>query len=60
MDLYTMSNRNLPMPWSSEILLSATMAPEFILSFTDAELQCDLTALHKGLELFVCGKSVIC
>lgn len=44
------------MPWSSEILLSVAMAPEFILSFTDAELQCDLTALHKDLELFVCGK----
>lgn len=36
------------------------MAPEFILFFTDSELQYDLTALHKDLELFACGKSVIC
>lgn len=35
------------MPWSSEVLLSTAVAPEFTLFFTNSELQYDLTALHS-------------
>lgn len=47
------------MSWATEVLLTA-MAPEFILFFTDSELQYYVTALHKDLEPFASGKSVIC